>query len=46
MRRCQTCGYPITDEAREVTPHSDSAARPTLYVHRTRAACAAARRTR
>ncbi|MFE5898039.1 hypothetical protein ACFQ67_11540 [Streptomyces sp. NPDC056488] len=46
MRRCQTCGHPITGEAREVTPDSDSAARPTLYVHRSRVDCAAAKRAR
>ncbi|MFC8583269.1 hypothetical protein ACFUGD_01650 [Streptomyces sp. NPDC057217] len=42
--KCQTCGCPITGKAREVTPDSDSAARPTLYVHQTRADCAAAKR--
>ncbi len=42
--KCQTCGCPITGEAREVTPDSDSAARPTLYLHRSRTDCEAARR--
>ncbi|MFE5895818.1 hypothetical protein ACFQ67_00055 [Streptomyces sp. NPDC056488] len=46
MRRCQTCGYPIEGEAREIVPDSDSGARPTLYRHPTPDGCAAARRAR
>ncbi|MFC8494697.1 hypothetical protein ACFUJU_28670 [Streptomyces sp. NPDC057235] len=42
--KCHTCGYRITTGARAVTPDSGSGARPTLYVHQTRAACDAARR--
>ncbi|MGW9437917.1 hypothetical protein [Streptomyces sp. NPDC055607] len=44
MKHCQTCGHPITGKAREVLLDSDSGARPTLYVHRSRTDCAAARR--
>lgn len=46
MKRCQSCGYPITGRAREVTPHSDAVARPTLYLHATTAECTAAKRER
>ncbi|MFB6626529.1 MULTISPECIES: hypothetical protein [unclassified Streptomyces] len=46
MKRCQSCGYPITGKAREVTPHSDATARPTLYLHETAEECAAAKRER
>ncbi|MER7909985.1 hypothetical protein [Streptomyces sp. NPDC096068] len=42
MMTCQTCGFPITGDAREVTPDSGSGARPTLYVHQSRTDCAAA----
>ncbi|MFJ3537077.1 hypothetical protein ACIPQA_16590 [Streptomyces sp. NPDC090109] len=44
--KCHTCGCPITGKARAVTPDSGSAARPTLYVHQTRADCDAAKRAR
>lgn len=46
MIRCQSCGYPIVGEAREVTPHSDSAARSTLYLHETAEECTAAKEQR
>ncbi|MFD5370836.1 hypothetical protein [Streptomyces sp. NPDC127103] len=46
MKRCQSCGYPIAGKAREVTPDSDTLARPTLYLHETVADCTAAKRER
>jgi hypothetical protein len=46
MKRCQSCGYPITGEAREVVPDSMSGARPTLYWHATAAECTAAKEER
>ena len=46
MIRCQSCGYVIVGEAREVTPHSDSGARPTVYWHETAEACTAAKEQR
>jgi len=46
MKRCQSCGYPIAGAAREVTPHSGTAARPTLYLHATVGDCVAAKMER
>lgn len=43
MKRCQSCGYVIIGEAREVVPDSVSGARPTLYWHVTAAECTAAK---
>lgn len=46
MKRCQSCGYPIVGKAREVTPHSDSGARPTLHWHETADECTEAKEQR
>ncbi|MFB7936689.1 hypothetical protein [Streptomyces sp. NPDC056049] len=39
MKTCQRCGYSIKGEAEEITPFSDSGAKPTLWRHRTDAEC-------
>ena len=39
MKHCQQCGQLITGEAEEVTPHSASGARPTLWRHANAAEC-------
>ncbi|MES9804906.1 hypothetical protein [Streptomyces cinereoruber] len=46
MKRCQTCGYPIEGEAREIVADSASGARATMHRHLTAEDCAAAKRKR
>lgn len=45
MKQCQRCGYSIQGEAEEITPFSDSGAKPTLWRHKSDAECNAATRT-
>lgn len=39
MKLCQRCTRPINGRAEEITPHSDSGARPTLWRHANPAEC-------
>lgn len=42
MKRCQRCGFVIDGRAKEITPFSDSGAKPTVWLHPTDAGCNAA----
>ena len=42
MKHCHSCGHLIEGEAVEITPFSDSGAKPTLWRHPTPGACRAA----